>query len=412
MLDEKDIRTAITLKEDLENAQFNRVLGDFSDSETSESEDETADKEPAVKKQKINKSKRDFTQVEALLETFSTVTEKGAFAADDTLCATLKNDANETLFEGDLFHITKEQVITLYNKCPMSGFGNNKELKTEIDLDVRNARECTKFEFAKKINIEIPMFNTFTACEIVPYKINLYGPDGHFEKHKDTPERGMLGTMLVSLYHEDPGCDHLQLMTGKYGSYWYPKPRSWFAFFPDIVHSVSKRSFYRMTLACKVFAKDSVAPIPQNVKCEKMTSDLAAIMSLWKPGFGFILRHEYSITETHAWKSKDQALFEAIKLVVAKNNTLKYEFVPIVLHYSRTGDSDAEDEENQNDSLTVHCILAKHMSLSNIKLHRLYDCGFLWKQDKDEGAEHTGNESRPAHEDSLYVNMTLVVTER
>ena len=78
-------------------------------------------------------------------------------------------------------------------------------LKTEIDSEVRNAREipASEFEVEPEFLGEIQeLWGKHFLPRVVraePYKIHLYGPGGHFKSHRDTPETGLVGTFLVGL---------------------------------------------------------------------------------------------------------------------------------------------------------------------------------------------------------------------
>lgn len=58
-------------------------------------------------------------------------------------------------------------------------------------------------------------------------------------------------------------------------------------------------------------------------------------------------------------------------------------------------------EKKTNDIQVYH----QNISVDFWNLHR----GFEWKNDEDRALEYTGNESRPGHCDSIYINLAAIV---
>ena len=91
----------------------------------------------------------------------------------------------------------------------------------------------------------------------VPYKLNIYGPGGHFSAHKDTPAADLVGSALIGL--GDTSDEQAGLLLETKPELWRADAGSWIMFYPDVVHEVKKvTSGYRATLAFKmVYTKEA-----------------------------------------------------------------------------------------------------------------------------------------------------------
>lgn len=104
-----------------------------------------------------------------------------------------------------------------FDNAPQAGYGDVRAQETKVDLIVRDAHEITKDEFEVESAllgkiVELWGKHFFpTRVRAEPYKINVYGPGGHFKPHKDTPEKNLVGTFLVGLGdstpRQRPSCD-------------------------------------------------------------------------------------------------------------------------------------------------------------------------------------------------------------
>ena len=75
-----------------------------------------------------------------------------------------------------------------------------------------------------------------TKVRVEPYKINVYGPGGHFKPHQDTPAKDLVGTVLLGLGDTSDG--NMRLADDWW---WNARVGSMAAFFPSVVHSISQR---------------------------------------------------------------------------------------------------------------------------------------------------------------------------
>lgn len=126
----------------------------------------------------------------------------------------------------DFVHVNGEPLPkdpdTLWAMGKQSAYGDLKTMKTTFDTNVRNAREISLSklsnpssasdviksieltEQAKKLldeSVREISEKMFGGQELGYQlnKINLYGPDGHFKEHIDTPRDGVVGSLVVRL---------------------------------------------------------------------------------------------------------------------------------------------------------------------------------------------------------------------
>jgi hypothetical protein len=308
-----------------------------------------------------------------------------------------------------------------------SSYGDVRTQTTVLNKDVRDAVEFTAEEFSVSPEL-IAYVETVWATHFFPtkvraeaYKINVYGPGGHFQPHKDTPAKDLVGTVLLGLGDTSDGHLKLEADTSK------ARVGCVAAFFPSVVHSVAKVSQgYRATLALKVYRTE------EEEACDDATvKSVADVLSKWPLPFGLLLRHEYSVG-TRAMSAVDAVLVQAAKLLPRT----EVHTLPVVttLKTSRDVGDDVGDSSPTVSSrvypLTDFHVdqllkkpptkaepawLAKVKSLSSgdglpfFTLSPLSTWGLTWRCQFDEGAEFTGNHSRPEEEDSVYLHHAVVV---
>ncbi len=137
MQDVHEIEAAILLKAKMENAKLHKKLGYFGAKSNTRGH----------MTKKCKTEMRNVESVETVLSSFNQVFCKGDLKPSDSLNVVLLSDnkSNVTLFDGDIFKITRKQIHEMYNKLPSSSFGNVQEQKTQVNLSVRNAKECATF---------------------------------------------------------------------------------------------------------------------------------------------------------------------------------------------------------------------------------------------------------------------------
>jgi hypothetical protein len=216
-----------------------------------------------------------------------------------------------------------------FEKADISGYGDMETLQTKIDSAVRSAKEipateftidCQLIERIRKIWADnfIP-----STVRVEPYKIHLYGPQGRFRAHRDTPETGLVGTFLVGLgdtsVSEDSGgmegSDDMEGSEDLDGSEYSEhgstqgnfrignaclaaKSGTWTAFYPDIPHSVSElHDGHRAVIAFKIFYDASVTTTAQqeSVQNLEIMERMKTVLTSIPTPYGILLEHLYHI---------------------------------------------------------------------------------------------------------------------
>ena len=154
----------------------------------------------------------------------------------------------------------------LYARGEPSPFGDLASQTTKIDLSVRQGRELRHGEhwtigpaFVKYLERGWNQSMLPSRVKIVPHKLNMYREGGGFAWHSDTPEPGLIGTVLVGLV-ETGSEPAFQIKHGTESKHWRcadrhsPIPNIMF-FYADCPHMVQVDSGIRATLTFKVFAQ-------------------------------------------------------------------------------------------------------------------------------------------------------------
>jgi hypothetical protein len=242
---------------------------------------------------------------------------------------------------------------------------------------------------------------------------------------------------------------------------------AWAAFYPDIAHEVVRvEDGYRAVIAFKIFALEGVpdAPPAQGGVQAAITRVLGDIP---RP-FGLLLAHEYSTSARPC--GFDAALLAAARALPSAAahllpvltsfdafadlssdvgvyrtrepshmQTRVYPLTPahvdgVLAHMRATGGKPEEDEYEwkrqggrqrkvRRQKAVVKPVLAdtEHAWISKRKkadipfyvyTQAFEDASVEWRRDFAEGAEHTGNESRPTTEDSIYLRYVVSLIQR
>jgi hypothetical protein len=169
-------------------------------------------------------------------------------------------DATELTYDGPVNRVPVKLLRQLWQYAHPSGFGDVKSQTTKVDAEVRNARELLpeEFEVDPAMSVEIARVwseNLFPKrVHAVPYKINIYGPGGHFSVHKDTPQLHLVGSALIGL-GDDTNTTGLRLGAADADDQqdWKAQPGQYVMFYPDVPHEVLKITRgYRATIAFKL----------------------------------------------------------------------------------------------------------------------------------------------------------------
>ena len=320
------------------------------------------------------------------------------------------------------------QLEELFQVSPPAAFGNQNTLETVVDENVRNARDVTDFTIDQKIIgkiCEIWSKHFYPKnVKVVPYKINIYEPDGKFDEHTDTPDVNLVGTFLLGL--SEKSCyKSLKVTTDQNGNYdyWHRSDiGSWCAFYPDLPHSVqNKTRYHRGTIAFKIFSLDETKREIEFLNHNQYTGSLPTDL------IGVVLSHDYSLN-TDSFKGVDNLWYELINTL----NPKSIRVVPILIQtsFSHWGyESSSEQPEGTMKVYLCDDNVIKYLSdkldqtnleqtnpdqtkpetPKDIQFVKMSRNGYEWKHNFEDFVEHTGNESRPEEEDSVYLHRALIV---
>jgi len=313
----------------------------------------------------------------------------------------------------------------------VSSYGDVRNQDTKIDLDVRNACEIPPDEFSvdKELldRIEAAWAERFLPRKVraEPYKIHLYGPGGHFKSHRDTPEMNLVGTFLLGLG------DTVQMTRETKGNLFVDgienglaaAPGSWVAFHPDVPHAILPlpKSHYRAVIAFKIFSVPDDSE-PTETPIQASVNEALAKMHL---PFGIFLDRQYCMGTSKL------SGFDTILLTAAysRKDKCRVYTLPVVtkFHSERpVGDDEynkdlAETKVYPFTEAHVEVLLGRRLNatsevpwLKDVEDLPFYYLGLgentiTWADNRDDGSEYIGNESRPARQDSIYLSYSLVV---
>jgi len=356
----------------------------------------------------------------------------------------------------------------------------------------------------------------------VPYKLNVYGPGGGFQVHKDTPQAGLVGTGLIGLGDTSDAQAGLDINHGD--MLWRAKAGAFLLMYTDVDHAVKTlKSGYRATLAFKLMADTNVRThaemsrfesdvcsrlrdqdtkfaqrkrelqrvfdgadewqIRYNPELRRITTDaekeahtkalaaledekqvalapiradqaalydlpltadeielrkteqpnasagfepirkkieesIQAFLQTTKMPCGILLDHEYSLNRA-SLSGQDAILYDLAQAMPGYRVTL----MPVLVRFHESCDADGGDLEQDTD---VYPLTEDHIryamgeldtkpttKLENVRFFvssELHARSFQWSRAEDAGAELSGNESRSAEEDAVYVKKALIIS--
>jgi hypothetical protein len=127
----------------------------------------------------------------------------------------------------------------------------------------------------------------------------IYGPGDHFSFHKDTPEKNLCGTFLISLFEDCEPKDGFETSHGD-STVWSSAEmqNGWCAFYPDIPHRVNVlESGYRAILSFKIFVEEPGVKEPRCQSWGEVESNLVntIVDGIEKAGFplGILMKNHY-----------------------------------------------------------------------------------------------------------------------
>lgn len=306
--------------------------------------------------------------------------------------------------------------------------------------------------------------------EVVPYKINMYQEGGGFAWHSDTPEPGLIGTILVGLIEtRSDKCfkikhDGNQMSWNATGSMYSYSGMSGclpnvLCFYADCPHHVQVKKGVRATIAFKVFAKreeedeeetgdtgEETAEsgpeeepvgltLAKSIAWTQMTNLLSC--TVWKrSAFGLILSHSYSMHASTLKGNDVQLLNIVLSMSEFQKGLLNVSLVPVCV-VTRFEGGWGECEDPESISITVYtmtdadldhgtsCIEkmqadnAEENLYGRVNTLKLNHVPFLTAssaggkqimQRYEQFCEHTGNQCQPESLESVYMHRAIIVS--
>ncbi|KDQ58790.1 hypothetical protein JAAARDRAFT_206635 [Jaapia argillacea MUCL 33604] len=315
----------------------------------------------------------------------------------------------------------------LFEHAPSSGYGDVVSQETKVDSDVRDAREIT----ADGFSVDTILLEAIQKCwgehfypnavRAEPYKIHLYGPDGHFREHRDTPQKDLVGTFLLGIGDTTGGWGNLQVGEENVRA----DVGSWCAFYPDVVHSVSRiLNGHRGVIAFKMFRTGPNAT--QDILPPEFRAAFQQAVDKFQAPVGICLDRKYCLGTTQL-SGVDGFLLECFRQRVEAGEVTVH-VLPIVVKSHAEWIS--EDDGWDDFSVKVYPFTEFHIDFilgrdDDLKaknrewLGEVKDVSFYsmdmsqttvtWSFQKSEGADYTGNEALPFKGDSVYLAYALLV---
>ncbi|EIW58615.1 uncharacterized protein TRAVEDRAFT_20565 [Trametes versicolor FP-101664 SS1] len=331
-----------------------------------------------------------------------------------------------------------------YKKAVASGYGDVREQVTKTDKSVRTAREINTSEFAVEDELlrrveDIWKEQFVPGCDVraEPYKIHLYGPGGHFKEHRDTPQKDLMGTFLVGL--GDTADSGSLVIDGKDME---ARPGSWCAFYPDVLHSVTKVSGgYRGVIAFKIFRTSSATGSGdgETQKAAEVRRRVEEIVSHMEAPYGVLLEHKYCLG-TDEFSGFDRLLVNTVRALSADKFDVHH--LPVAVSARSMWGSESTADRYEDYAICcvtrVYPFTSGHIEFLNTGVdeesgstvdHKACGCAWLdgvtdvqfyavdlsqrtmfpFKHEQHETCNHVGNEAQAWREDSVYLSYALVV---
>jgi len=203
----------------------------------------------------------------------------------------------------------------------------------------------------------------------------------------------------------------------------------WVAFHPDVPHSVSmlSQNQYRAVIAFKIFRdNDGDSDTDGDIGGMSSLQDRCkTVVEKIQPPYGILMDRQYCMGTSNLNG------FDLMLLAVAQScpDTCVYTLPVVTTFHSESSDQDGYSDIN-GFSTSVYPFTEEHVNRllgrdvekagdSNKWLDGVAGMPFYsvalkstavtWQKDCDAGAEYTGNDSRPATEDSIYLSYAMLV---
>ena len=436
------IRTAIALKEKLDalpnhSKPIGYVVNLIQEEEVDQDDDGRPKKaEPVKDSEPVRQPSLDRERSEALRETVEAWSKrvfKGSFGkrsakARAALLTVRINDEPVTF--------TKDNFETMYAKAEPSSFGDNKALKTTYDDKVRRSREFDKnIEVSPKLLRYVQRAWATTMCPKATATVNkivMYKDGDFFSKHKDTPDKNLVGTMWVHLLMDtmkrwnpvfkvfaNGDCDD----EGTETAYAHD---DYCGFYTDVMHEVPRLDAeYRVTVTFKMYVSSEMhaSTSVEDEQAQRVVDELQK----WQRPFGVLFSHQYALEDTEA-KGTDSVFARAITKLGTMTG-VACETLSVMVTYKNTWEYDETVKPGEasvfrvvdEEKTTPHDTAAmktkkKRMRADSPQPHTegipfmwLSENGYVWHHEHDSAAEHTGNQSEPGNVNSVYLHRAVIV---
>jgi hypothetical protein len=319
--------------------------------------------------------------------------------------------------------IGNEEAFELLKIADPSGFGNVKEQTTDYDKKVRDAYEipADKFKIDASLTDELAtmwskQFLPSTLIRVVPYKMSIYLKGGHFQAHRDTPEKGLVGTALVRLQnHFGAPCSELELLSRGKWITWH-RYTDICMFYTDVPHTVQTNKEGddpRVIMAFKVYCDGDVPVLTDKSQIDETAQRIKSKMS---GVLGFKLSHDYSL-RADSLKGMDRLFFEAVQRLKPKAWCL----MPTATKFTAEGvkekmarvyscrEEDLVAIRDQTDLKPLPDWLKKTKDVPVLSLITGESDDVEVDRETREAIEYTGNDSQSASVDALYLSRVLFV---
>ncbi len=406
-----------------------------SDDEESEENEDSEEDEESEKKEPETKKKKKDTTINDVTRAFINA-EASAPSWKETLVPYMKCiQINDKYIED----YNLDELMGLSEESP---FGDLRESKTKIDKTIRNAHEIknnekTKVTFTdgfsktkEEINRKLEYMFGFENLEIEFNKINIYTKGSFFKKHQDTPREGLVGTCLITLPTDFEG--------GQFILYDRNQDREAFdfdfdikpdttvgistkicpracIFYPELQHEVKEvTKGVRISLSFYIKHGEKTKPITEPCEIlDHFVNVCQSYMNDTKEPLGILLKGRYSndnIKELFFIKYNDKKMISAFK-----DKGIPYSIVPVIVNKHKVAYRDSNDKEKDYGVYLSPGLFSYEKGILNTETMKIIGADedlVIMIIDEDDGAEFTGNESRPERVDNFYYSIALVLMNK
>lgn len=330
---------------------------------------------------------------------------------------------------GERVSMRSSDLLEMLDKMKQPAqFGDLEKQMTRVDekirkgFDIRFGTTINDLEivigryYIDKLKNIIQRRLKYFNVNVVPYKVNIYEEGDFFTEHRDSPDEGLIGT-LIYVYESNTGCFHLDGKPIAEGD------GTIIFFQPEILHEVKPVSKKRITITFKVFSEQ---PIKLD---DKEVSDVAKKLNMRiSSNDGILLSSGYSFFKgenNFVPKGKDVVLIQALEEL-----GYKYTLYPVILsdmkkynlYYGEEKFDDfiklntvEKDSMEVGDQIVVYDLDKKikdylNIPENNIVCKRIFCLGLGYKVgEKGESNVYIGNEHTGAIESNIYYNLLLVL---